>query len=245
MIAELLVRSGTKLVRMYPPEGRAYWAARFWDRTAAERHPLLGDEFREQKAAIADLLKRYGANARKVIEFACGTGEFTEMVARLTSAEEIVANDISEQALRLTSERVGDDRLRLVHGDFWKDHDLGTADLVVCIDAVHHIGEVGAVLRRLREFVAPGGVLVTNVWTVDHFHEFQRQRYGAVRHLGRCALFFGSAALIRATDGRVRTASYRTQLLTRREVTAVVEETFDEVLAVAPSRNFIAFACRA
>jgi hypothetical protein len=86
MLAETFVQAGHWLVKGYGPEGRRYWAARFWDREEVESRPELGDDFRAQKAHIAGYLTRYGADADRVLEFACGTGECTEMAARLTPA---------------------------------------------------------------------------------------------------------------------------------------------------------------
>jgi trans-aconitate methyltransferase len=244
MLAEQLVRSGSKLVAGYAPEGRNYWAARFWDRGAAERDPVLGEHYRDQKRAIADLIDHYGAGADRVLELACGTGEFTRITADLLPAAQITALDISAQGLARTRERVPDERLRLVQGDFWADHNLAPAPLVICVDAIHHIGQVGAVLDRLSTFVAPGGVLIGNLWTLDHFHELQRQRYGPVRHIARCALFLASALMIRASGGRLRTASYRTQLLPSAQVLPLLSDRFGEVLAIAPDRFFHGFAVR-
>lgn len=244
MLAEALVRAGHKLIEGYAPEGRDYWSARFWDREEVESRPMLGDDFRAQKERIADYIKQYGDGADRVLEFACGTGEFTEMSARLTSAEEIIATDISEQAVRITRERVQHPGLRMVRADFWEPIDLAPAPLVLCVDAIHHMGNVERVLTRLKEFVEPGGVFVGNLWTIDNFHEYQRTRYGELRHVSRSALFLANALVMRATGGRVRWASYRTQLLRADQVEPVLHRVFGEVLQVARTRYFVAFACR-
>ncbi|MEO6089944.1 MAG: class I SAM-dependent methyltransferase [Umezawaea sp.] len=243
MIAEQLVNWGTKLVAGYPPEGRKYWAARFWDRAGAEQDQKLGPHYRTQKAALTDLIKKYGADADTIVEFACGTGEFSMIAAEVTNAGKMVALDISAEGLSRTRERVKHPNLRLVQGDFWSEHDLPRAPLVLCVDAIHHIGEVRSVLRRLRGQVSPGGVLVGNLWTVDHFHEVQRQRYGWLRHTTYSAFFLGSALLLRATGGRIRTSFYRTQLLRSAAIPALLEEEFDKVLDIVPDRYFVGFAC--
>ncbi|MET9457710.1 class I SAM-dependent methyltransferase [Streptomyces canus] len=245
MIAERLVSLGNKLISGYPPEGREYWAARFWDRDKAELDPVLGDHYRAQKAVLGDLIDKYGARADRVIEFACGTGEFTKIVADRVGPSELIAVDISAEGLARTKARVADDRLQVVQGDFWQDHGLEPAPLVVCVDAIHHLGDVRTVLERLRTFVAPGGYLIGNVWTRDHFHEFQRQRYGALRHAARSALFLASAVTLRATKGRIRWASYRTQLLPSEKVLRLLGDTFPTVLETAPDRFFFGFVCPA
>ena len=184
MIAEMLARTGRTLLDGVPPDGRRYWAARFWDRENAERHPLLREHFLSQKETIAGYLDAYGQRAERVLEFACGTGEFTALTAEHTPARSITALDISPQALDIVRGRVRHDDLSLVLGDFWQDHGLGTADLVLCVDAIHHLGDVRQVLTRLRSFVTPGGTFIGNLWTGDNFHEFGRRRYGRRGHLG-------------------------------------------------------------
>src|SRR5262245_52343254 len=173
MLAELLARSGQAFLRGIPPDGRAYWAKRYWDRGAAEGHHVLADSFLQQKETVARFLRQFGRHAECVLEFACGTGEFTRLTAELTPAKKIVAMDISEQGLKIAGSKVRHNDLELVLGDFWQDNEVGTADVVLCIDAIHHLGDVRSVLQRLRTFMAPGGTIIGNVWIADHFHEFQ------------------------------------------------------------------------
>ncbi|MDQ7803519.1 class I SAM-dependent methyltransferase [Amycolatopsis sp. A133] len=209
-----------------------------------EARPDIGDDFRVQKARIADYLTAYGADVDRVLEIACGTGEFTAMAAELTKAGRIVATDISEHALRRAGARVDHPGLELVQGDFWTDDTPAPAPLVMCVDAIHHLGDVRQVLKRMSELVEPGGTFIGNLWTLDNFHEYQRSRNGPVGHLGRCALFLANALAMNVSRGRLRWASYRTQLLRSRQVEPLLRETFDEVLDVTATRYFVAFACR-
>ncbi|WP_174867311.1 class I SAM-dependent DNA methyltransferase [Nocardia arthritidis] len=245
MLTELMARAGQAALRGTPPNGKDYWAARFWDRESAERHPLLGDDFLLQKETIGAYLTRYGWDRRKSIEFACGTGEFTAMTAKLTAVERMVAVDISQQGLAIARSRVDHPSAEFIHGDFWADNAIGTADLVICVDAIHHLGDVGQVLSRIRSFLEPGGIFVGNLWTADNFHEFQRRRYGAAEHLARTAMFLGTALMIKCTNGRLRTGSYRTQLRRSEETVAILHDVFDAVLEVDTNRYFMSFVCRA
>jgi predicted TPR repeat methyltransferase len=243
MIAELLARSGQAMIRDVAPDGRAYWAARFWDRDTHELHPLLGESFLQQKQTIAELLGTHAAKAKRILEFACGTGEFTRIAAERTAAEQITAVDISAEGLRRARARVEHDNLELVQGDFWTDLGVGRSDVVMCLDAIHHLGDVEQVLARLRTFVEPGGILVGNVWTADNFHRFQRQRYGTSEHLRRTAAFFGTAMMIRMSGGRWRTSAYRTQLVTSSDVVKMLHRVFDTVVEVRIEDHFTGFVC--
>nr|AJD20022.1 methyltransferase type-12 [uncultured bacterium] len=246
MISEALATAGNKLVSPYPPKGTDYWAARFWDRDTCEQDSALGPHYRDQKTVVARYIETYGKDTERVLEFACGTGEFTRLAAELTPAKEITAVDVSAEGLARTRQRVVHDNLRLVEGDFWKDNNVGTSDVVMCLDAIHHLGDVRSVLERLKTFVNPGGVFIGNLWTVDHFHEFQRYRYGAVEHLMRCAVFFGSAAMIRLSGGRLNSGSYRTQLLFTDKIPSILNSVFGpgNVLELDKQRYFTSFVCR-
>lgn len=244
MLAEVMVRVAQQMIRKYPPEGRSYWAARFWDRTPIETAPLVKDDLQVKQEYISNYVSQHGKDAKRLLEFSCGTGDFTKAATALSTATEIVAVDISARALEIAGKRVTDPRLRFVQGDFWADLRLGTADLVMCINAIHHMGNVRDVLKRLTSFVEPGGILIGNVWTMDNYHEFQRCVHGARRHLARSALFLANAVVMRATSGRVRWASYRSQILTSDEIKKILQDLGPEVLELDTSRYFVLFTIR-
>jgi ubiquinone/menaquinone biosynthesis C-methylase UbiE len=244
MLAEAMVRWGRQLVSQYPPEGRAYWAARFWDRSPIENAPSVGADHRVKQQHIIGFINRYAADAKRVLEFSCGTGEFTEVALRVTTAPAIVAVDISDQALGIAARKIRDPRVQFVQGDFWADLDIEAADLVICLNAIHHMGDVRAVLTRMMKFVKPGGVLIGNIWTLDNYHDYQRDVHGSVKHVARSALFLANAVAMRATGGRFRTASYRTQILPSGEVKEILADVASEVLETTETRYFVNFACR-
>lgn len=244
MFAEAMAWTGQKLLRGIPPNGNGYWASRFWDRDAAERHPDLRDEFERQKTTISGYFTKFAQDTRTGLEFGCGTGEFTRLTAELTNVASITAVDISAQGLERTRQKVRHDDLTLIQGDFWADHGLARADLVVCVDAIHHLGDVKDVLKRLRSFVKPGGVFIGNAMIMDRFHEFERRRYGTAGHLDRTARFLATAVMVRASGGRLNTGAYRTQLRTSADVRGLLDDLFPEVLDVSVDPYFMAFACR-
>jgi SAM-dependent methyltransferase len=244
MLAEVMVQLGHQLIRNYPPEGRSYWAARFWDRTEVETTPQVKDDLQAKQEYVCSYLTRYGKDAERALEFSCGTGTFTKTVTELIGAPEIVAVDISHHALEIARRELPDPRVRFVQGDFWAELGVGTADLVLCMNAIHHMGRVQEVLERLLTFAEPGGVLIGNVWTLDNYHDFQRRVHGSAAHLARSALFLANAIVMRATGGRVRWASYRTQLLPSGQIEAILRDVAGEVLDVARTRYFVNFAVR-
>ncbi|WJK42567.1 class I SAM-dependent methyltransferase [Solwaraspora sp. WMMA2056] len=244
MLAKAMVHVGRRLVKDYPPMGREYFAARVWNPTRYDKSSLGGPEILDNERRIIDLIKKYGAGAKRTIEFGSGPGIYLEAAARNTDAEEIVGVDVSAAALESSRRRVNDPRLRLVNGDFWKDLELGTADVVVCANAIHHLGRVRPVIERLKSFVNPGGVLIGNVWTMDHYHEYQRNVHGTWRHLGRSALFMANAIALRSTSGRFHWGSYRSEILYASEVDEILSEYSDEILYRSNTRYITGFAIR-
>jgi SAM-dependent methyltransferase len=244
MLAELLANTGRAIIRDVPPDGRAYWSARFWDRDTHEQHPRLRQAFLTQKETIGRFLSTYGGNTERVLEFACGTGEFTRLAAERTAAKRITAVDISAEGLARARARVKHDNLELIHGDFWDDLGVGQADLVMCLDAIHHLGDVRTVLTRLKTFVKPGGVFIGNLWTADNFHEFQRLRYGTVAHLRNTAAFLGTTLLIRGSGGRLKTGAYRTQLVHNSTAEKILRDVFGDITEFVAERYFTGFVCR-
>jgi len=245
MLAELLANSGVRILGTLPPNGKKFWEERFWDRAEAEQDPHLAKHYLEEKNNLLGLIERYAADSTRLIEFCCGSGEFLEFVLKLTSVRELVGVDVSQHALKRAAAAVQHEGLRLVQGDFWDDSlDLGTADFVLCVDALQHLGNTAEVLERMRSFVAPGGVFLGNVWTFDHFHELERLRYGPTQHLVRSAKFFGSAVLIRASGGRLRSDSYRTKLARTTELEKHIRRIFPTVHEVNHFRYHTSFACQ-
>src|SRR5205085_10581534 len=112
-------------------------------------------------------LEKYGAVAKRSVEFACGTGEFTRLTAEHTHVEEMTAIDISAQGLAIAKSRVNHPNIHFLQGDFWAEHTFEPADLVLCIDAIHHLGKIGDVVRHIKKSVKPGGIFIGNLFTGD------------------------------------------------------------------------------
>ncbi|ONI89767.1 methyltransferase type 12 [Saccharothrix sp. ALI-22-I] len=244
MLAEALVELGRALVKNLPPKGREYFAARVWNPTRYDKSSLGGPEIADNERRIIELIERYGEGAERTIEFGSGPGIYLEAAVKHTSAPEVVGVDVSAKALEASRKRVNDPRLRLVHGDFWSDLELGQADVVICANAIHHLGRVQDVIERLKKFVKPGGVLIGNIWTMDHYHEYQRNVHGRWRHLGRSLSFLGNAIALRATDGQIHWGAYRSQILYAHEVDAVLRDVSTDVLYRSNTRYITGFAIR-
>jgi SAM-dependent methyltransferase len=90
----------------------AYYGARAAEYDATS--PIPADDASRAKLSLA--LEAFAPHGR-VLEFACGTGEWTAVLAK--HASELTAIDTSPEMLALASERVQDDRVRFIEADIF------------------------------------------------------------------------------------------------------------------------------
>jgi SAM-dependent methyltransferase len=105
--------------------------------------------------------KLFPGKIPRYLDFACGTGRLTAVIAPL--AAEVVGIDITESMLRKAEERIPS--ARFVQGDLTtEDHRLGTFDLV---SSFRFFGNApaelrSAVLRAMNPLLRKGGFLLIN-----------------------------------------------------------------------------------
>ncbi|MBP0456807.1 class I SAM-dependent methyltransferase [Streptomyces montanisoli] len=104
------------------------------------------------------------SNPRQVVDLGCGTGAGTFALLERWPEAHITAVDASAghlQRLREKACALGvDARVRTVQADLdasWPD--LGTPDLVWASASMHHMADPDRTLRRVRDTLAPGGLL--------------------------------------------------------------------------------------
>jgi 2-polyprenyl-3-methyl-5-hydroxy-6-metoxy-1,4-benzoquinol methylase len=94
----------------------------------------------------------------RVVEVGCGTGLFTERLAK--SGADITAVDISPDLLALARQRQNLDanRIRFVEGKFEEIELPEKYDAVIGSSVLHHL-EVEAALRKVHALLKPGGAM--------------------------------------------------------------------------------------
>ncbi|MEU6172561.1 class I SAM-dependent methyltransferase [Streptantibioticus parmotrematis] len=103
-------------------------------------------------------------SVRRVIDLGSGPGVVSTLLAESFPQAHVVAVDSSADLLEWARERAGrhgvGDRVETRQAQLPDDlATLGTADLIWAGNFVHHLGDQGAALARLRELLTPGGVL--------------------------------------------------------------------------------------
>lgn len=142
-----------------PPEGRARGS---FD-ACAEVFDRLGELIGGPLSAYLDgVLHQRGERA---VDLGCGTGRHVALLAG--RYREVLGVDVSESMLQVARAR------RNLPGITYQQRDLctlttaadGRFDLVFSAYTLHHVPDLDATLQRIRELVAPGGlvVLIDNV----------------------------------------------------------------------------------
>ena len=116
---------------------------------------------RERAKWFAEIVKLERALDRfrpagRVLELACGTGQWTERLAGYT--DDLTAVDASEEVLELNRRRVGDG-VRHIHADMFSWEPLGTYDVVFFSFWLSHVPpeRFERFWSLVRSTLAPGG----------------------------------------------------------------------------------------
>jgi peptidoglycan/xylan/chitin deacetylase (PgdA/CDA1 family)/SAM-dependent methyltransferase len=101
--------------------------------------------------------------SERALELACAEGHFTGLLAQRVGM--LVASDISAVALERAARRCyGKDNITFQKLDLVRDPIPGQFDLIVCSEVLYYLGTIErlqAVMKKLVEALAPGGLLVT------------------------------------------------------------------------------------
>jgi len=102
--------------------------------------------------------------AGRVLDIACGTGQFLETLAQRSDRADLVGIDRVPAMLDVARVRLGQ-RATLVECDA-AQLPFGEADfqLVTCNSALHYFPDVDATLREIRRVISPHGNLVITDW---------------------------------------------------------------------------------
>jgi len=102
--------------------------------------------------------------AERVLDVACGTGKWLEILARRADFSELVGIDKVPAMLRVARQRLGEratflqcEAAQLPFGDAY-------FQLVTCTNALHYFTNAGATLREIRRVISPHGNLVITDW---------------------------------------------------------------------------------
>jgi SAM-dependent methyltransferase len=154
------------------PEGR--WAEQAYEAIA----PVYDDftahhDYELWLGNLLPKLRRHGLRGRRLLDVGCGTGKsFLPMLER---GWDVTACDISPAMLELARAKAGS-TAQLAVADMRELPIFGEFDLVWALDdAVNYLlspEELGAALSGMRANLAPGGLLMFDVNTLEAYRSF-------------------------------------------------------------------------
>jgi 2-polyprenyl-3-methyl-5-hydroxy-6-metoxy-1,4-benzoquinol methylase len=171
--------------RTIPPTGRAFEAHEVYGRSALRRIaralPLVerlyaGVRFTILRPKLLSVMDLLLPDEGRILDVGCGFGLFAAYFGQTHRTRSVVGVDPDARRVDLARRvaktldlaqhefHVGDIRSADVHGPF---------DAAYVLDVMHHIPsrDQRAVLRRLRDLLAPGGVLLIKDITTEPRHE--------------------------------------------------------------------------
>ena len=128
--------------------------------------PWLVRESRQREEDCRMLLEALGVKpGQTVCDLGCGNGFYTLELAKLVGPDGTVwASDIQLEMLRMLVENADEAGLRNIRPVLGTPIDprlpKGSVDLALCVDVYHEFSHPDAMLSRIRDSLADGGVLV-------------------------------------------------------------------------------------
>jgi 2-polyprenyl-3-methyl-5-hydroxy-6-metoxy-1,4-benzoquinol methylase len=131
---------------------------------AGHKYDKLDDSPGSTHNLVLGLVER----GSRVLEFGCATGYMTQALRERLGAT-VVGVELDAEAARLAEERA--DRVLVGDAEMLDlEAELGTDrfDAILFADVLEHLRDPAALLRRVRPFVAEGGVVVASIPNVAH-----------------------------------------------------------------------------
>ena len=153
-------------------------------REVVERYNLTLEEFKqiERQVLVQEHLKRYGSIRRfcfgKVLDFACGCGYGSYMLALNPDVTSVTSVDNSTDAIAWAKKHFSHPNITYKIADARKV--TGTFDTLVCLETIEHLKDT-RIVPEIVERCKVQNVIVsfpdkkTTHYNPHHFHDFVRQ----------------------------------------------------------------------
>ncbi len=119
----------------------------------------------------------------KILDAGCGTGVSTNYLAHQNLGSEIIAVDISSQAIQIAKERIARSgagkkaQIKLMKSSFFDLRNYGQFDFINSFGVLHHLQSPENGLQALELLLRPGGILHLFLyseggrWEIRRFHK--------------------------------------------------------------------------
>jgi ubiquinone/menaquinone biosynthesis C-methylase UbiE len=133
---------------------------KFWDRTA-KNFDQQDDQY---DPSYVETIKSYLRPDDTVLDFACGTGSFSCLIAN--DVKEIQAIDISSKMLAIAERKAAKqeiENLNFMHATpFDERFKTGTFNVILAFNILHLLKETPQILQRINNLLAPGGYFISD-----------------------------------------------------------------------------------
>jgi SAM-dependent methyltransferase len=119
-------------------------------------------------AVNADVLARVPRGAARVLDVGCGTGALGRVVKERLGCD-VVGVTHSEGEAGLAAAHL--DRVLVCDLNEFESDGVGEFDCVICSHVLEHLYRPERLLRRLRDHLAPGGVMLVALPNVLHWRQ--------------------------------------------------------------------------
>lgn len=164
---------------------------RFWDRIADRyaRRPIADEAAYEKKLEMS---RRYLRGDSRVLEIGCGTG--STAILHAPHVGSVLATDVSARMLEIGREKAaaaGVDNVRFERATAEDlEIDDASVDIVLALSLLHLLDDRVPVLAKIHNWLAPGGIFVSNTAVLgDTMRWF--------RFIGPVGRFLGLIPLVR------------------------------------------------
>ena len=107
---------------------------------------------------IDDLLDSlFVTRCHRILDLGCGKGIISEKLASRNNGE-VVALDLSSEMLKYAKEKINDERVKFVNGDFYQ-YDDEPFDAIICFDAFPHFLDVAGFVEKANQLLKSDGLL--------------------------------------------------------------------------------------
>lgn len=163
-------------------------------------HAIKAVAFRRQARV---LLRQVRCRPDRVVDFGCGSGQFTRQLAELLPGSTVIGTDFHPTP----PAELGNDRYRPLGST---DDLSGRADLVLAMHVLEHDDDPLAMLARIARFAKPGARLVIEVPNVDCIWAGVFGRYWDAWYLPYHRVHFSRESLCRLLTHRGLTIEVET-----------------------------------
>jgi len=108
-----------------------------------------------------DVLEHVPSTARHILDIGCGGGRLGEAIKRRQAAH-VTGIELNSNAAEAACQRLDDVYIGNVQSE-GIDFPEGTFDCVICADVLEHLRDPAAVLKKIRRWLTPEGMLVTSL----------------------------------------------------------------------------------